>query len=564
MSTETEQHEQLRAESEANDRHAQASKGVTWITQSKRGLFETLRWTWWQLTSMRAALFLLLILAIAAVPGSVFPQRSIDATRVTTYLAQHAIIGPWLDNIRMFDVFSSPWFAASYILLLISLIGCIVPRIRLHCKALRSPLPRVPKRLERLPASTTRTIDGAPGDVMTAVRELWRRKGYRVRVDEPVDGVQTAVAAGGRMRETGNLLFHTCLVLVVLAVAADHLMGWRGDVIVPVRQSFSSAAGTYTTLDLGPWVSTSDIKPWSVTMKNLDVTFEKNVPKSSSQYGQPRNFVATVTTQEGSDQPMKRTLAVNDALDIAGASVYLLGNGYAPIITVRSPQNKVLYRQATPFLPQDNFYRSVGAIKVPAASPRQLGLFGFFLPTAQFDNKFGPISAFPGPKKPALFLGAYTGKLFPDDLPQSVYTLDTQDMKQVTENGQPWRRVIYAGQVIKLPDGTSVSCDANIPRWAGLSVRYDPGKTTALIAALFGLAGLIMSITLQQRRIFVKISVVNDEGGDGAVKRRTLINAGALAKGEDPRLQVVLDMLLDGVDAKLGNNTTADKTGALR
>ena len=39
------------------------------------GLKGTLRWTWRQLTSMRVALMLLMLLAVAAVPGSVLPDR---------------------------------------------------------------------------------------------------------------------------------------------------------------------------------------------------------------------------------------------------------------------------------------------------------------------------------------------------------------------------------------------------------------------------------------------------------------------------------------------------------
>lgn len=59
--------------------------------------------------------------------------------------------------------------------------------------------------------------------------------------------------------------------------------------------------------------------------------------------------------------------------------MFLLGNGYAPVITVRDRRGRVLYNEATPFLPQDNIYRSVGAVKVTGASPKQLGFAGLFL-----------------------------------------------------------------------------------------------------------------------------------------------------------------------------------------
>ncbi|NNG37910.1 cytochrome c biogenesis protein ResB [Flexivirga sp. ID2601S] len=565
MSTETE-----KDSTAAAGRERPANKGgsarPTPTNQPKLGLLGTLRWLWRQLTSMRTALFLLLLLAVAAVPGSIFPQRSIDAPRVTTYLQDHKTVGPWLDRLSMFDVYSAPWFAAIYLLLLVSIIGCVVPRIGVHLKALRSPLPRVPRRLGRLPASAERVSAATPSDVVEATRAVLRRKGYRVRVDEPADGTQAIVAEGGRLRETGNLLFHTCLIVVVLAVAADHLMGWRGDVIVPEGgQPFVSTAGAYNTLNLGPWVNSSDIKPWSLDVKSLDVTFERNVSPDSPQYGQPRDFVASVTTQDPlGSKPVNQTLAVNGAVNLGGTSVYLLGNGYAPMVTVRDPKGKVLYHQATPFLSQGNTYKSVGAIKVPAASPKELGFFGMFLPTAAFDEKQGPISTFPAPDKPALVLGAYQGDLFPDSLPQSVYTLNTRKMTQVMNGSQPWRAVVYAGQSATLPDGTTISLDKQIPRWAGLSARYDPGKTTALVAALIGLAGLIMSMTLRRRRIFVKVGTEpDDDAAPGSTgSPRTLITAGALAKGEDPRLQVALDSLLEGVGQRLASPPTTRQAGS--
>ncbi|WP_265443417.1 cytochrome c biogenesis protein ResB [Flexivirga meconopsidis] len=565
MSTETDNdaHQVAKA---ANASATGKSARKTPINGPKLGLLGTLRWLWRQLTSMRTALFLLLLLAVAAVPGSIFPQRSIDAPRVTSYLQDHKTMGPWLDRLSMFDVYSAPWFAAIYLLLLVSIIGCVVPRIGVHLKALRSPLPRVPRRLGRLPASAERVSAAKQSDVVEATRAVLRRKGYRVRVDEPADGSQAIVAEGGRLRETGNLLFHTCLIVVVLAVAADHLMGWRGDVIVPEGgQPFVSSAGSFNTLDLGPWVHSDDIKPWSLDIKKLDVTFERNVPKDSPQYGQPRDFIASVSTQDPlGSKPVNELLKVNGAVNLGGTSVYLLGNGYAPMVTVRDPSGKVIYQQATPFLPQGNTYKSVGAIKVPAASPKELGFFGMFLPTAAFDSKQGPISTFPDTDRPALVLGAYQGDLFPDALPQSVYTLNTKKMTQVMDGKQPWSAVVYAGQSAKLPDGTTISLDKTVPRWAGLSARYDPGKTTALLAALIGLAGLIMSMTLRRRRIFVKVGVEPDDDAKkpSGAPARTLITAGALAKGEDPRLQVALDSLLEGVGERLASNPKKQQAGS--
>ena len=105
------------------------------------GALGWLRWGWRTLTSMRTALILLLLLALASIPGSVFPQRGTDAAAVKDYLQANPTLGPWLDRLGMFDVFASPWFAAIYLLLCISLIGCIVPRTAQFIRAARMPPP---------------------------------------------------------------------------------------------------------------------------------------------------------------------------------------------------------------------------------------------------------------------------------------------------------------------------------------------------------------------------------------------------------------------------------------
>src|SRR5690606_36264766 len=120
------------------------------ITQPKLGFVGWLRWGWRQLTSMRVALVLLLLLAIAAIPGSIFPQRSADPNGVVQYRADNPDLFPILDDLSLFDVYSSPWFSAIYLLLFVSLIGCIIPRIKHHLKALRAQPPRTPARLSRL------------------------------------------------------------------------------------------------------------------------------------------------------------------------------------------------------------------------------------------------------------------------------------------------------------------------------------------------------------------------------------------------------------------------------
>lgn len=517
-----------------------ASKGL--------GFVGWLRWFWRQLTSMRTALFLLLMVAVAAIPGSVFPQKSIDMARVNQYQTDHPELSPWLERFGFFNVYSTPWFAALYLLLAISLIGCILPRSKAHWQAMRAGVPKMPRNVTRLPAHDTRTVEASVAEVVSAANAELRKRRYKLRQDV---GEGEVASEGGMMRETGNLLFHLSIVGIIVAVAAGHLWSWRGDVIVPDKSGFSSTMTRYDTLQLGPWVDLEeDLPDWSLKMNKLTATFEKDVDPTSPQWGQPRDFNADVTYKESpTAQWKKEKISVNHPLKVGGGEVYLLGNGYAPKITYKDAKGNVLYDQATPFLSIDNKYKSTGAFKIPGATPKQIGLFGFFLPTAYFDQKKGPSSAFPEPTNPALVLSVYTGDLYPNGRPQSVFSLDTNSMQQVKDtNGQPLRIMLTKGQTVKLPNNMGSITFDEIPRWAGLSIRHDPGKGPALFFGLLALGGLLLSLTIRRRRVFLR-AVPDGEG-------RTLVEIGGLAKGEDPRLGVAVEQIFDSIEKRLAGKAS--------
>ena len=174
------------------------------------------RWSWRQLTSMRTALLLLLLLALAAVPGSLFPQRSSDPNGVVQYFKSNPSGAKTIDALQLFNVYTSPWFSAVYILLFISLIGCIVPRTGVYLRALRRRPPRTPRHLRRMPAYASTELPGdAPGSAEILERAARQLRARRYRVARNDDG--SVSAERGYLREAGNLVFHISLVLLLVA-----------------------------------------------------------------------------------------------------------------------------------------------------------------------------------------------------------------------------------------------------------------------------------------------------------------------------------------------------------
>ncbi|RYJ01394.1 MAG: cytochrome c biogenesis protein ResB, partial [Actinomycetales bacterium] len=194
---------------------------------------ELLRWVWRQVTSMRTALILLLLLALAAIPGSIIPQEGVDSLKTSNWQADHPKLTPVYERLGLFSVYDSPWFSAIYILLMISLVGCIVPRTFHYWRGLRAQPPAAPRNLSRLPEHAAYSTSEDPAAVLERARTVLKRRRYRLLVSD--DAVS---AERGYLREAGNLVFHLSVLVVLVGFAIGGLFGYKGGVIMVVGDEF--------------------------------------------------------------------------------------------------------------------------------------------------------------------------------------------------------------------------------------------------------------------------------------------------------------------------------------
>jgi cytochrome c biogenesis protein len=514
------------------------------VTLPRLGALGWARWAWRQLTSMRTALLLLLLLAVAAVPGSVLPQRPVDAARVEAFLADHPGYGPWLDRLGFYDVYASVWFSAIYLLLFISLVGCVVPRTRLHYRALRARPPRTPRRLGHLPAHRTAVAEGAPEEVLAAARALLRKRRYRVEGyagESPAGG--SLSAERGYLAETGNLVFHVALLGLLVGVGAGAALSWSGQALVVTGSSFADTLPGYDSFRSGARVDRDQLPPFSFTLDELRVEFDRQ--STGNQFGAPRKFEADVTTRlTPGSAPVRQLLRVNDPVTLDGVRIYLVGNGYAPVLTVRDGTGAVVSSGPVPFLPRDASYTSNGVLKLPDAQPSQLGLAGFLLPTAVNSTTGMPISIFPDATNPRLIFTVWQGDLQMDTARQSkgysVYALDTEKLTQLkAADGRPFRAMLAPGQQVELPGGLGSVRFDGVRRYAALDIRYDPTKLWVLVFAGLALGGLMLSLFVRRRRVWVRVG--RDEDG------RTVVEVAGLARGEDEGLAVEVGSVLEEI-----------------
>ena len=485
------------------------------ITVPSLGLFGMLRWTWRQLTSMRIALVLLFLLSLAAIPGSILPQREINPTQVLTFYESHTKWAPILNDLQLFDVFESVWFGAIYCLLFLSLVGCIIPRSWAHFKMMRAAPPAAPRNLKRLPVHASFSTTAEADEVLKLASK--RLKGRRYKTVRGTDRNGGWISSEkGYLRETGNLIFHLSLIGLLAGVAAGHFWGFKGAVLVTEGTGFSDTVTSYDSLTLGPAVSPQDLPNFSLVLNKFAATYQQ----SGDQFAQPRTFDAYVGFKASPSSPSKSVdVQVNQPITINGTNVFLEGHGYSPVVEVKDGKGHVLWNGPVTFLGQDAFFDSSGAIKAPAATPggTDLGFQGWFLPTAYVSPGAMPASIFPAAQAPMLVLTAYAGSLnMNGGEDQSVYSLDTSNMKElaVRSPGVPASQgdtlELKVGQSVKLPNGDGSISFTGVKQWVQFNIAYDPGQKVVLPAAILAVLGLITSLGFRRRRIWVRVSKQHD------------------------------------------------------
>ncbi|WP_433329623.1 cytochrome c biogenesis protein ResB [Spirillospora sp. CA-294931] len=478
-----------------------------------------LRWAWRQLTTMRTALILLFLVALGAVPGSILPQRPQAPEKVTQYFADHKTVAPWLDRLSMFDVFGAPWFAAIYLLLFVSLAGCVIPRAGKHYAAMRARPPAAPRNLSRLPQSEKYETDASPEDVLAEAGKVLRKRRFRV---DTAAGKGSVASEKGYLGETGNLIFHLALLGLLFALGTGKLYGYRGDVLLTEGRSFANALSMYDQFDPGSRFSSGDLEPFSITLDDFKAEYQTKGPKR----GQATDFLAKMRVRETPTSKEKSyNLRVNHPLGVGGAKVYLLDHGYAPTFTVRDAKGNIAFQDSVPCLAMEpRNLTSECIIKAPDAEPEQLAFYGIIWPTAMADSTGKQVvSAFPAPLRPVVTISAFKGDIgLNSGTPQSVYQLPAlKDGKLVPiKDGQ---KLLEPGETLKLPGNAGSITFDGLKEWASLSVHRDPGRVPALIASILAVAGVAASFMVRRRRVWVRASA--GEGG------RTVVEVGGLTLG---------------------------------
>lgn len=479
-------------------------------------------WRW--LRRMRTALYLLGALAAAVFLATLVPQEPNVPGTVSAWRAgaegPGAAVARAMDTLGLFDVFGSPWFLVLLALLFTSLTACLVPRVRAFYRVATRGRPPRSRDLTGKDHVVRVDTSVAPDEALARAREVLAARRFRIRdgvdgsdlppvrsdprgvvVAAPADdatsdgappGVaQIASERGHLLREGGSLVFHIAFFVLLVAVVAGELFGFRGQVgIVEDEPGFADTPVAYWVTDAGRFWQDSWHRGWRLQLDRFDVDWDEA--------GNPTTFVSHVTVEPADGgEPLVDDLRVNDPLVVDGMKVHQLDWGYAVRMVVRDQDQVVHDAPVLLKAAPGGFW--VGALKAPAASP-QLGLQIGFFPDAPDDDGRPVPTGRPEPGDPLLVFSVWEGDLQLDRA-QSVDVLDTRLMEEVG------RAALRPGTVAEVRPGTEVEF-SDLRRWSGLQVSRRPTDPLLLVAASLVLIGLLPALYAYRRRVWVEAVAV--------------------------------------------------------
>jgi cytochrome c biogenesis protein len=116
-------------------------------------------------------------------------------------------------------------------------------------------------------------------------------------------------------------------------------------------------------------------------------------------------------------------------------------------------------------------------------------------------------------------------------------------MEQLTVDGEPFRAALAIGETIELPGGQGTVTFDGYVKWVQLQISRNSGKELALGGALLAVAGLVASLYVRRRRVWVRAA--EDEAG------RTVVEVAGLARSGGGDLDGQIGDIADGLIARL-------------
>jgi cytochrome c biogenesis protein len=508
-------------------------------------LTQSVALVWRTLRSMRTALILLLLLALASVAGSLIPQWPNSPDRVLQYQREHGLWGTFLNRAGLFDVFGSWWFGLITALLFISLVACLVPRTRAAWRAVRQR-PIQAREIDAFRHYAERSVPVGADTAAGAASRVLRRRGFRVAA------TGTSVAAEkGAAREIGSLLFHWAFILLLLGVVFGKGTGYTGYAVITEGETWIDARANYDGQVRPGRFFDGNFTGVGIHLRQFESAFRET--------GQPMDFVSRVDLLDPQGELVRQQdIRVNHPAQVAGLNVYQINYGWAPRLVVRDEgevigdRPLVLDREPAPEGVPAFAMPWYGVLKVTSLTP-QMAIEVELYPDSRafFESlRTGQPVAMLTEFQPLIRFTVWRGRV----RDPSPTTLDTTFMRK-TATG-----IVGAGRSASLETGKLLPPSAqdtgltlsfpDLKHYTVLQVSKDRGVPIVLIAAILILLGLLPALYTSRRKIWVRA----EPTADGAV-----LQVGGFALQRKPQFEQEFTKLVSAiVRATGGGQAPAD------
>jgi cytochrome c biogenesis protein len=270
---------------------------------------------WNFFTSLKLAIFVIIILAIASIVGTIIEQNQ-PIEKYRQIYTDGAI--RFFDALSLFDMYHSWWFLLLLVLFTVNLICCTLDRLPRVVRVVRNPKTTLDGNLEKSLGLVDRwKKKGDLSELGETYREAMGGAFARPRVTEN-DGTFHLYAEKGVISRFGVYVTHLSIIIIFIGAIIGNVFGFKGFANIVEGQSVRTipTRGGTNHVDLG----------FSVRCNRFWVDLYPS--------GQPKEYSSDLSVIENGREVMRKKIEVNDPLQYKGVWFYQASYGPAGASTV--------------------------------------------------------------------------------------------------------------------------------------------------------------------------------------------------------------------------------------
>lgn len=290
------------------------------MTQAKTHSKANIIWRFF--SSVKLTIFLLIILALTSILGTLIPQRE-DAVEFVRELSPELL--QLLSSLNMFDMYHSLWFRLLMACLVLNLVVCSINRFPGTWKRVRAlPRPDREKPFEHLPAQQAFLVQGGLKETSNSVGQFLQRCYKNVQKKETPDNCFFHMERG-RYSNFGVYLVHLSVLLILIGGLIGSFLGFEAYVNIPEGEQVGVVSLRKGTLPLN--------LGFEVRCDKFTVDFYKN--------NTPKEYRSELSFLVKGKKPEKKILLVNHPVQFRGITFYQASYGTMPgkMIRLRISRN---------------------------------------------------------------------------------------------------------------------------------------------------------------------------------------------------------------------------------